>query len=74
MLIKYDLVEEKIPELNANKMDKLCERILKVVNDNDKLITEVCKLLPLFDKYVEDITSTESTKSATLVEKLRNEF
>lgn len=74
MLIKYDLSNEKIPELNSNKMDKLCENILKVINDNDKLITEINKLLPLFDKYVEDITSSESTKSAALVEKLRNEF
>lgn len=74
MLIKYDLSTEKIPELNSNKMDKLCENILKVINDNDKLITEINKLLPLFDKYVEDITSSESTKSAALVEKLRNEF
>ena len=74
MLIKYDLPTEKIPELNSNKMDKLCENILKVINDNDKLITEINKLLPLFDKYVEDITSSESTKSAALVEKLRNEF
>ena len=55
-------------------MDKLCENILKVIKDNDKLITEINKLLPLFDKYVEDITSSESTKSAALVEKLRNEF
>lgn len=74
MLIKYDLSTEKIPELNSNKMDKLCENILKVINDNDKLITEINKLLTLFDKYVEDITSSESTKSAALVEKLRNEF
>lgn len=74
MLIKYDLSTEKIPELNSNKMDKLCENILKVINDNDKLITEINKLLPLFDKYVEDITSSESTKSAALVENLRNEF
>lgn len=74
MLIKYDLSTEKIPELNSNKMDKLCENILKVINDNDKLITEINKLLHLFDKYVEDITSSESTKSAALVEKLRNEF
>ena len=74
ILIKYDLSTEKIPELNSNKMDKLCENILKVINDNDKLITEINKLLPLFDKYVEDITSSESTKSAALVEKLRNEF
>ena len=41
MLIKYDLSTEKIPELNSNKMDKLCENILKVINDNDKLITEI---------------------------------
>lgn len=55
-------------------MDKLCERILSIVNNNEKLIVEIQKLLPLVDKYVDDITSTESTKSATLVENLRKEF
>lgn len=74
MLLKYDLADDKIPELNSNKMDKFCEKILKVVNDNEKLIEEVSKLLSLFDKHVDDIASTESTKSAALVDKLRNEF
>ena len=28
MLIKYDLADDKIPEMNANKMNKFCEKIL----------------------------------------------
>lgn len=74
MMLKYSLAEEKIPEMNANKMNKLCDVILKVANDNDKLTDEVNKLTPLIDKYVEDITSNESTKSASLVDNLRSEF
>lgn len=74
MMLKYSLAEEKIPQMNAHKMNKLCEAILKVANDNDKLAEDVNKLTPLIDKYVEDITSTESTKSASLVDNLKSEF
>ena len=67
MMLKYSLAEDKIPEMNAHKMNKLCEVILKVANDNVKLAEEVNKITPLIDKYVDDITSNESTKSASLV-------
>ena len=60
--------------MNAHKMNKLCEVILKVANDNVKLAEEVNKITPLIDKYVDDITSNESTKSASLVESLKSEF
>lgn len=74
MMLKYSLAEDKIPEMNAHKMNKLCEVILKVANDNVKLVEEVNKITPLIDKYVDDITSNESTKSASLVESLKSEF
>ena len=60
--------------MNAHKMNKLCEIILKVANDNDKLADEVNKITPFIDKYVEDIASNESTKSASLVDNLKSEF
>ncbi len=74
MMLKYSLTDEKIPEMNARKMNKLCESILQAANDNVKLAEEVNKVTPFIDKYVEDITSNESTKSASLVENLRSEF
>ena len=74
MMLKYSLAEDKIPEMNAHKMNKLCEVILRVANDNVKLAEEVNKITPLIDKYVDDITSNESTKSASLVESLKSEF
>ena len=74
MLIKYDVATEKIPQLNANKIDSLCESILEIVYDNEKLIKELEKILPLFDKYVEDLSDGESTKSAALVDSLCGEF
>ena len=37
-------------------------------------ILEVNKLTKLIDKHVTDITSTESTKIANLVDKLKKEF
>lgn len=60
--------------MNARKMNKLCEKILKVANDNTKLTDEVNKVTPLIDKHVDDITSNESTKSGSLVDNLKSEF
>lgn len=74
MLIKYDIAKEKIPEMSANKMVKLCEDILNIVIDNGKLINEVNKLTKHIDKYVDDISSTESTKIVSLVDSLKTEF
>lgn len=74
MMLKYSLADEKIPEMNAHKMIKLCEKILQVANDNEKLTEEVNKVTPLIDKYVDDITSNESTKSGSLVDSLKSEF
>ncbi|RKI38470.1 AIPR protein [bacterium D16-51] len=74
MMLKYSLTDERIPEMNARKMNKLCEKILKVTNDNMKLTEEVNKVTSLIDKYVEDITSNESTKSGSLVDNLKSEF
>ena len=74
MMLKYSIAEEKIPPMNANKMNKLCEKILRIANDNAKLAEEVYKVTPLIDKNVEDLTSNESTKSALLVDNLKSEF
>lgn len=74
MLIKYDLADGKIPEMNANKMNQFCEKILDIASDNSKLTEEVNKLTKLIDNHVTDITSTESTKTVALVENLKTEF
>lgn len=74
MLIKYDLADDKIPEMNANKMNQFCEKILDIASDNSKLTEEVNKLTKLIDNHVTDITSTESTKTVALVENLKTEF
>lgn len=74
MLIKYDLADDKIPEMNANKMNQFCEKILDIASDNSKLTEEVNKSTKLIDNHVTDITSTESTKTVALVENLKTEF
>lgn len=74
MLIKYDVAAERIPEMNAHKINKLCEKILKIATDNRELITLVNKLTSFIDKYVEDIASTDATKTAALVDKLKSEI
>ena len=74
MLIKYDCAEEIIPEMNAYKMNKLCEKILKAVNDTTKFVEKVSKLFSYIDEYIDDISSNESTKSAALVDNLKSKY
>lgn len=74
MMLKYSVADGKIPEMNSHKIDKLCEKILRIVNDNSKFVAEVNKVIPYISKYVDDINSNEATKSAGLVDKLKAEF
>lgn len=74
MLIKYDMSDKKIPELNSKKMENLCNKILKCINDNGKLVKEVEKVIGILDKYIYQMDSSEATKSATLVEQLKSEY
>lgn len=73
MLIKYDFSEGKIPNLNSNKMEILCNKILECANDNTKLQNEVEKIIVIINKHISDASDTESTKSASLVDELRAE-
>ncbi len=75
MMLKYQLVEEpKIPKMNSNKMESVCKTIIDVVSDNTKLVAEVKKIISLIDKHVSNLDNTETTKSSTLVDKLRSEM
>lgn len=74
MVLKYDLAKGKIPDMNSKNMEKLCDKILDIVNDNDKFIKEIKKITKILDDYVDDVDSTESTKRANLVEQLRNRY
>lgn len=73
MLIKYDFSEGKVPNLNSNKMEILCNKILECANDNIKLQNEVEKMIVIINNHISDASDTESTKSATLVEELKAE-
>ena len=72
MMIKYDFSEGKVPDLNSNKMDRLCEKILECANCM-KLHEEVKKIIAIIDKHVSDVRETETTKSASLVDELKLE-
>ena len=74
MLIKYDFADGRVPDLNANKMDTLCEKILECANDNTALQKEVEEMIEVIDKHISDASDTESTKSASLVDELKAEF
>ena len=71
MWMKYDFGKGKIPALNANKIEDLCERILQCANDTKELTEEVNKIMRIIDKYVTDLNNQELTKSASLVDELK---
>ena len=73
MLIKYDFAEGKVPELNAYKIDDLCEKILNCANDNNLLQQEVEKIISIINTKIAEISDTETTKAASLVEELKEE-
>lgn len=74
MLIKYDFSRGKVPALSANKMDALCEEILECANDNTELQKEVEKIIKIINKHISDINDTESTKTTSLVDELKEEI
>lgn len=74
MMIKYDLIKENIAPLNSKKIEQQCGTILHVVENNTKLITEIVKLEKIIDANVDDISSSEATKSAKLSNDLRRQL
>ncbi len=74
MLVKYDIAEVKIPMMNANKMEDLCNKILQVANNNSLLVNEILKVIDALDKHLSGKNDAEMTKSATLVEQLKGEY
>ena len=74
MLMKYDFAKGKIPALNANKIEDLCDRILQCADDTRELTKEVNKLIKIIDKYVTDLNNQELTKSASLVDEMKREI
>lgn len=73
MLIKYDFSDGKVPNLNSNKMENVCKKILECANDNVELQNEVERMIAIINKHITDASDTESTKSASLIEELKLE-
>ena len=74
MLLKYDIATEKIPQLNANKMDRLCEKIIDCINDNTIFTEEINKLITQIQKIASDSSDSEPTKSANFVTQLKQQY
>lgn len=73
MLIKYDFSDGKVPNLNSNKIEAMCKKILECANDNAELQNEVERMIEIINKHIIDASDTESTKSASLIEELKLE-
>ena len=80
MLLKYDIAEKNrdefltIPKLSSKKIDKFCDLLLYYAYDNEKLKNEINILIQCINTNVSDINDVENTKSAVVVDKLRNFF
>lgn len=49
MLIKYDFSDGKVPNLNSNKMENVCKKILECANDNVELQNEVERMIAIIN-------------------------
>ncbi|WP_373713043.1 AIPR family protein [Streptococcus sp.] len=66
MLLRiYITQDEQIPKTKKKK-ETMCEDILKILNDKKKVDEVFKKLLSIIDETVEDLSSTDITKSAQL--------
>lgn len=74
MLVKYDIAKKKIPTMNANKMEDLCNQILQITNNNDSLVKEILKVIKVLNKFLLGKNDAEMTKSAALVDQLKGEY
>ena len=52
MLIKYDFSDGKVPNLNSNKMENVCKKILECANDNVELQNEVERMIAIINKHI----------------------
>ncbi len=74
MLYKYDFASGTLPELNSSKMERLCQSILDCANDNELFIIKTQEYLRLIDECVPDLTDMDKSKSALLVEQLKQKM
>ncbi len=74
MLLKYDMATEKIPQLNAKKMERLCKKIIDCINDNTIFTEEINKLITHIQKTAPDLSDSETTKSANFVTQLKQQY
>ncbi len=74
MMIKYDIAKGMaIPRLSENKIQEFCNKINLVVDDDKVFKEEVARMTNIIDKYVSNIKNREHTKSAELIEKLKED-
>lgn len=70
MLLKYAISKENMPKFNSNKIEKYCNDILDVLNDNKKLIAVIQRITKVIDRTVPNLSNTEITKKQSLNKEL----
>ena len=71
MLIKYLVLGNTAqPPLNSHSMERLCQSIQNVLNDQEKLLSYVFRACEIINSQVDDVANTENSKTLSVVDKL----
>ena len=71
MLIKYLVLGNSAqPPLNSHSMERLCQSIQNVLNDQEKLLSYVFRACEIINSQVDDVANTENSKTLSVVDKL----
>lgn len=72
MIIKYLVLgDDPQPQLNSHNMERLCQSIQSILNDQEKLLSYVAKACEIISSQVDDIANTENSKTLSIVDKLK---
>lgn len=75
MVIKYLALEgKKCPPLNSHDVERLCEKILRIVNDSNDLQKIVLNATEIISQNISDLASPEEAKTLVAVEKIQDAF
>lgn len=72
MVIKYLVLNpEKQPQLNSHAIERLCEKILNIANDNTELLTYISQAKDKIESIITDWNNEDDAKTITIVERIK---
>ena len=75
MIMKYLCLNgQRPPQLNSHSMERLCQQLLLILNDNGKLLPLVNDATQILNQQIADLSDPENAKTLAIVEKLQSYF